>query len=295
MKKISVIYLSLALLLSFTTSGYSQNDEEIEVPFAILEQHPTFDGGDIIAFYDWVYTQLQYPQAALEKNIQGNVYLHFTISAEGKVENVTVAYGVHELLNAEAVRVVSNSPDWRPGLQRNKPVKVKYLLPIVFDINGLEKPEITTDENKRIPLTVDGTPLESITYYLKADNFLKHKEDEMLDLMLIYSSIEEMPEFPGAEDTDSNFLKWLQPQIKNVGNASEGMKVKVAVDVKFTITKKGKVKDVEIVSGSGKRALDEEIKRLVSKSPDWIPAKDKGVAKDVKYLFGFTQEIYTAL
>ena len=108
--------------------------EEEEVPFAIVEQKPTFQGGDANTFTKWVFSKIVYPEIAKENGVQGRVTLQFTIDTDGSVRNVKVLRGVDSSLDKEAVRVVSSSPKWQPGMQRNKPVKVKYTFPVVFQL-----------------------------------------------------------------------------------------------------------------------------------------------------------------
>ena len=113
-----------------------EEEEEVEeeVPFAIVEQKPTFQGGDANTFTKWVFSKIVYPEIAKENGVQGRVTLQFTIETDGSVKNVKVLRGVDSSLDKEAVRVVSSSPKWSPCMQRNKPVKVKYTFPVVFQL-----------------------------------------------------------------------------------------------------------------------------------------------------------------
>ena len=108
------------------------------VDFALIdpEFRPKFNGGDAIEFSKWVNGQLVYPQAAKDARIQGRVTLSFVIETDGKLDNVKVLRGVSPELDAEAVRVVSSSPDWTPAYINGKPKKVTYTFPIVFQLRG---------------------------------------------------------------------------------------------------------------------------------------------------------------
>ncbi len=107
---------------------------EEEIPFAIVEDKPTFQGKDANEFTKWVYNQIEYPEIAKENGIQGRVTVQFTIDKDGSVKDVKVLRGVDSSLDKEAVRVIQKSPKWSPGKQRNKPVKVKYTFPIIFQL-----------------------------------------------------------------------------------------------------------------------------------------------------------------
>ena len=114
------------------------------VPFAQIEKKPTFDGGNANEFAKWVAQNLKYPEEAKTADIQGRVMVQFTVCEDGAVRDVKVLRGVHPLLDAEAVRVLSASPKWEPGEQGGKPVKVTYQFPVIFKLNGDEpKQEFT--------------------------------------------------------------------------------------------------------------------------------------------------------
>ena len=105
------------------------------IPFSVVENKPTFNDSDANEFSKWVSEQMQYPQDAIDQNIQGRVVLQFTVNKEGQVEDVQVVRGVNEALNNEAVRVVTASPKWEPGTQNGNPVNVRYTFPVVFRLN----------------------------------------------------------------------------------------------------------------------------------------------------------------
>ena len=108
-------------------------DEE-SVPFQLVEEKPTFNGGDANEFSKWVNEHLEYPETAKENGIQGRVTLQFTVKADGSVSNVKVLRGVDSSLDKEAVRVVSSSPKWKPGRQRDNAVNVTYTFPVIFQL-----------------------------------------------------------------------------------------------------------------------------------------------------------------
>ena len=112
-------------------------EEEVEedaIPFFVVEQKPSFNKGDANEFAKWVNARLVYPELAKENNVQGRVTLQFTVEADGRVSNVRVLRGVDESLDKEAVRVVSSSPKWEPGRQRDRAVKVTYTFPVIFQL-----------------------------------------------------------------------------------------------------------------------------------------------------------------
>ena len=107
---------------------------ETVIPYYDCDRRPSFLGSnDPRVFLEkWVYQYLRYPQEAVNSGIQGRVLVDFVIDENGKVTNVKVLKGVDELLDAEAVRVISASPDWKPGIVRGKKVKAEISLYVEF-------------------------------------------------------------------------------------------------------------------------------------------------------------------
>ena len=108
--------------------------EEEAIPFAFVEEKPSFMGGDANAFSKWVNERLVYPEIAKENGVSGRVTLQFTVNTDGSVSNVKVLRGVDSSLDKEAVRVVSMSPKWTPGKQRDRAVKVTYTFTVIFQL-----------------------------------------------------------------------------------------------------------------------------------------------------------------
>ena len=112
-------------------------EEEVEdeaIPFVMVDTKPTFQGGPANDFAKWVYSHSVYPEIAKENGVQGRVTLQFTIGTDGRVHDVKVLSSPDESLAREAVRVVSSSPKWEPGRQRDRPAKVSYTFPVVFSL-----------------------------------------------------------------------------------------------------------------------------------------------------------------
>ena len=117
-----------------TGNDLSSGQEGIETDeaFFIVEVMPSFKGGDLNKFSDWVRKRTNYPQAAVDQRIEGKVYVTFVIETDGSVSNVTVVKGVNPLIDMEAVRTIQSSPKWSPGLQRGQPVRVRCSMGLNF-------------------------------------------------------------------------------------------------------------------------------------------------------------------
>lgn len=108
--------------------------EEEAIPFQLVEEKPSFMGSDANEFSKWVNKRLVYPEIAKENGVQGRVTLQFTVEKDGSVTKVKVLRGVDPSLDKEAVRVVSMSPKWKPGKQRDRAVPVTYTFPVYFQL-----------------------------------------------------------------------------------------------------------------------------------------------------------------
>lgn len=108
-------------------------EEEVEdIPVYVAEEMPSFQGGGLDVFRNWVQSRLVYPRVAQENNVQGKVTLKFVIERDGTLTNIEEVASPDRALTEEAIRVLKQSPKWSAGKQRNKPVRVFYVLPIDF-------------------------------------------------------------------------------------------------------------------------------------------------------------------
>ena len=118
----------------------TDEDEIIEIEedddefFMVVENMPEFPGGDL-GLMKFIQKNVRYPAIAKEYNITGKVYVSFIVDRQGKVTNVKIVRGVDKNLDAEALRVVSLLPKYRPGQQRGKAVRVMFTIPINFTLN----------------------------------------------------------------------------------------------------------------------------------------------------------------
>ena len=117
-----------------TAASEVEYSDEKPIPFQLVDEKPTFQGGDANKFSQWVNSNMNYPDEAKEKGIQGRVTLSFTVSSGGKVCDVKVLRGVDPILDNEAVRVIEMSPEWTPGKAEGKPIAVTYTFPVIFHI-----------------------------------------------------------------------------------------------------------------------------------------------------------------
>ena len=94
---------------------------------------PEFKGG-INAFANYLVKSIRYPQKARENRIQGRVILTFIVEKNGNLSDLRVLRSVDTSLDDEALRVLKISPQWVPGTQFGKPIRVRYSVPIGFSL-----------------------------------------------------------------------------------------------------------------------------------------------------------------
>jgi TonB family protein len=135
--------LAIMLLLVFSCKERSRSKTEaapvvteIEAPaevFTVVEDMPLFqDDTTHHAFMNWVMSNMKYPEEAAKQGIQGRVMVQFIIDEQGNVTEPTVIQGADPLLDQAALDLISGSPQWTPGRQRDVPVKVSMTIPINF-------------------------------------------------------------------------------------------------------------------------------------------------------------------
>jgi len=108
-------------------------EEEAEEIFTIVEDQPAPKGG-MAAFYEYVGKNLKYPAQARRMGIEGKVFVQFIVDKDGSITEVDAIKGIGAGCDEEAIRVLKNAPNWSPGKQRGRPVKVRMILPITFKL-----------------------------------------------------------------------------------------------------------------------------------------------------------------
>lgn len=121
-------------VMDYIEAPVEEEVEEEPVIFVAVEEKPQFNGGDANEFSKWVAQNLDYPEMARSNGVQGKVVLSFVIAKDGSITDVKVLRGVDSSLDKEAVRVVSSSPRWTPGKQRDRAVPVSYTFPVLFQL-----------------------------------------------------------------------------------------------------------------------------------------------------------------
>ena len=136
------VYKNLGVQASDRKLCYFNHDEDNRY-LQISEQPPVFPCITINkkencgeeGIYVYIKENLIYPPLAEKKNIQGKVYVSFVVDTDGSITNVDIVRGVNELLDTEALRIVSSFPKYKPASNKGKPVKMMLTIPIDFRLN----------------------------------------------------------------------------------------------------------------------------------------------------------------
>ena len=246
---VAVLLLNLCLNQAFAQDDKVYSHVSLKTP-------PTYPGG-IQKFYEFLGSNIKYPELAVKNNVQETVYLAFIIEKNGSVSDIKVdgekiGYGLEE----EAVRVMKLSKSWNPGLADKKPVRVKYHLPVKFSMPGKPRNasmrKVTTS-----PAKADGN-----------DN-------------TVYShvSMETPPTYPGGLE---QFYKTIMANMK-YPKAAKDAKIQGTVSVSFIVEKNGSLEDVKIAGKKLGGGTDEEAIRVLKLTEKWKPGLKNGNPVRVKY------------
>ena len=233
--------------------------------YQIVEVMPEFPGGTE-KMMDYLSKNIKYPEAAKEKGISGRVFLSFVIEKDGAVSNVKVAKGIGKECDDEALRVVKAMPKWKPGLQKGKPVRVNYMLPIFFKLDESEK----------------YAPVKGETIAPQAD--VKPDKNGIWDIA------ETMPEYPGGIDGLRTFMQdnlTVPEKYKDMDTKAE-----YRIFVQFVVAEDGSITNVELKKPEpSKKDLNDEAIRVVKAMPKWKPGTVDGKPVRVRYVLPVTYRL----
>jgi len=103
-------------------------------PFLLIDEMPEYPGGEA-GMFEFISTNIMYPKEAKKHKIQGRVEIQFVVDENGKVVDTKVLKGIGYGCDEEALRVVNAMPKWKPAIQKGKPVRVRFVIPIRFKLN----------------------------------------------------------------------------------------------------------------------------------------------------------------
>lgn len=233
------IILSMLILLFIGTANTFADDDRWDMP----EENAEFPGGDQ-ALLQWIQKNIKYPQEAADLGIQGRVLVSFIIETDSTISEVKVIKTPDPSLSDEAVRLVQSMPKWKPARLNNKPVRSRYVIPIIFKLN------------------------EDKFNYVAVNNITIEPEDTDNDEDKIYDIVEEPAEFPGGAEA---LMNWFAKNLRYPAKAQE-YGIQGTVKVSFVINRDGYISDAK-VHFTPDESLSKEALRLVNAMPRWKPAR----------------------
>ena len=232
--------------------------------FEVVEQMPEFPDGGMSGLMQFLSKNIRYPVNAQKNGTQGRVTVQFVVNADGSISNIGIIRGVDPELDGEAVRVISTMPNWKPGMQKGKAVRVKYTVPVMFRLSDNGQKE----EYKPVP-KIDETVV--VGYVPKQ---VPAEEDPVFEV------VENMPEFPGGM---GGLMQYLSKNIKYPVEAQKaGIQGRVTMQV--IIDKNGNVTNPKVTQPVDP-LLDTEAIRVTASMPKWKPGTQRGMPVNVKYTF----------
>ena len=176
--------------------------------FDVVEEMPVYPGG-MAAMMDFFYKNMKYPKEAFDAKQEGRVIAQFVVEKDGCITDAHIVKSVSPALDAEALRIVNAMPNWTPGRQNGKPVRVKYTVPISFKLTGGE-----TNKAKDANANTDNTfNNKAVKETIEKDLALKVK-----NLLLVVD---------GKEVPESQIDKYLSPEkIQSITVIKDKAKVK---------------------------------------------------------------------
>lgn len=141
MKKTVRLLLTIALLGGGMVSAQNrdaENDASEETTFNLVEEFASFPGGQD-EMYKFIAKNLQYPEKAEKKGIEGKVHVSFVVEVDGSITDVKVLRDIGGGCGEAAVRVVKSMPKWNPAKQNGEYVRMLMILPFSFMLSDKDK------------------------------------------------------------------------------------------------------------------------------------------------------------
>jgi len=310
---------------SLTTASVevAEVQETIDIPFSVVDEVPIFPGCENETdkracfqekMYQHIVDNFTYPKEAQEKGIQGKVYVNFVIGTDGVIQKLRMR-GPDELLEKEALRIISLIPKMRPGKQKGEEVAVAYSIPISFKLNTdpigskltpttehmdakvskmvINYNELRTERERLLKSATESNPVIKALDEQLIRLALKIKEEQELvknnpgQALISFKAADKKPVFPGCEDAldkDECFDTKMREHIRlNFKYPPEAQKkgIQGKVYVLFHIETDGNISNIKMRGPDP--ILEQEAARIISLLPKIKSAEFRGKKVSVPY------------
>lgn len=212
-----------------------------------VEGQPSFPGG-FQSFGKFLADNIHYPAADRASKTEGRAIVTFVVEADGTLSDIRTIKSPTPAMGAEAVRVLSRSPRWKPGYQNSHTVRVSYTVPINFTLGAPAKADVSSAVPKIAPQDA------------------------------IYNMVDKQPSFPGGLEAFGKFLSNTIHYPQSDREAGRSGRV-IAT---FIVERDGSLTDIKIVRTPSVSMGDESV-RVLLRSPKWNPGIKDGKAVRVSY------------
>ena len=240
--------------LQFEFANTSSSKEEV---FKVVEEMPRFPGCEEITdqeeratcwqtkMLEFIYKNVKYSKKAKEQGLEGMVVVKFIVEKDGSIADADIIRSIGGELDEEVLKVVYMMPNWIPGKQKGKAVRTQFNLPVRFKLDAGDAPK-------------------------KSESMALKEVDELP----VMATCGELQGEERAKCSNMALFEEVYSKIKYPKEAKE-KKVEGTVYTTFVVEKDGTVTSVVIDKSVGS-GCDEEVKRVVSEMPHWIPGTKDG-------------------
>ncbi|WP_298650750.1 TonB family protein, partial [uncultured Proteiniphilum sp.] len=234
------------------------------------------------AMMKFLADNIRYPVEAQKEGIQGRVICEYVVMKDGSIYDVNVVRGVDPSLDAEAIRIIKLMPKWKPGTQRGKAVNVRFVLPVVFRLQGntLQNEILTTEDKEALSKGKEIDEIVVVAYSGEGSRVQEviDQDKKSMDNEDIFVVVENPPEFPGGPEA---MMQFLGDNIRYPKEAQE-KKTQGRVICNFVVMKDGSINHVNVVRGV-EPSLDAEAVRVLQTMPKWKPGTQRDQAVNVRF------------
>lgn len=309
--------------LTNLSAEVAEVQKAIDIPFSVVDEVPIFPGCENVSdkracfqekMYQHIVDNFTYPKEAQEKGIQGKVYVNFVIGTDGAIQKLRMR-GPDELLEKEALRIISLIPKMTPGKQKEEVVAVTYSIPISFKLNTYpidfklmpitenmdakvskmvkNYNELRTERERFLKSATESNPVikaldeQLVRLELTILEEQKLLEDNNGQSLVSYKAADKKPVFPGCEDAldeDECFDAKMREHISfNFKYPTEAQKkgIQGKVYVLFHIDTDGNISNIKMRGPDP--ILEKEAARIISLLPNLKPAEFRGKKVVVPY------------
>ena len=272
-------------------SAYRKPPDETNFVLCEMQTPAHFIGG-IMAWKKYLQKNIKYPPGAQKANIEGKILIEMVVGKDGLVRDAKVLKGLGGGLNEEALRVVKNSPKWKPAIQHGEAILYRFMQAINFSLQDdnkgskhiakSQKADVAEKINEKSSNVFSKTTLFP-QRRLKRTAAIHNRHTKSIctdstavDYNIIFSKTERLARFPGGEDLWKRYVEAnLKLPVNESCAAFQGI-----IKIQFVVNQFGVMEEVKALNDI-RGGLADELVRVVKNSPTWIPAEMGG--RSVKF------------